>query len=79
MRGFFSFVFLTTMFIISSFIALDLIIHATSSMCSVFTATPESMLGSLLPMFLEGLAIWVIGYVSFTFFMDNVKKLGDAS
>jgi hypothetical protein len=79
MRAFFSFVFLTIMIIISSFIALDLIIHVTSSMCSVFTATPESMLGSLLPMFLEGLAIWVIGYVSFTFFMDNVKKLGDAS
>jgi hypothetical protein len=37
------------------------------------------MFSALLPMFLEGLAIWVIGYISFTFFMGTVKKLGDAS
>jgi hypothetical protein len=79
MRAFFSFIFLTTMLIISSFLALDFIIHATSSMCSVFTSTPEGMFSALLPMFLEGLAIWVIGYISFTFFMGTVKKLGDAS
>lgn len=76
MKAFFTFVFLTTMLIISSYLALDLIIHATASMCSVFTPTPESILSSFIPMFMEGAAIYAIGYIVFNFCINSVKKLG---